>query len=483
MSRWIDNYKNHAYAASWHSFMETLENVKLVDETDLASAQELGRLRKATLFIDSLIKNIEPELVHLGIWDNFLNQSNAAKQRLDQFLADKNIGHIHQVNTHIDNLLNSIRPYMVADGGAAKAIQEASISASEQINEHFRLLKEDAENTIETLEGHSKSAESLLSKTKSTHEKIVQFELDTFGDDVTDGSDKKLNKLISEADHCYKRINEYHNEIFTGNEEALSIRQQVASGIEQVEKDKDSINSLVSATKDKVDNLSEFHVKIFGGNEGGNEVKGLEEELDLRKSQLNDFEKEQKKQYKALNDEINSLLPGATSAGLASAYHDMKTSFEKPIRNSSLLFYIAIGILIISSLLLTIESIGGGNGIKFSELKDWDSIIKSFVYKLPFYAPILWLALYASKRRSECQRLQQEYAHKEALAKSYHSYKQQIEALNSDDENMLKSLMLKAIDAIAYNASDTLDKRHGDKLPLHEAIDKLISHVNLRTNN
>ena len=68
--------------------------------------------------------------------------------------------------------------------------------------------------------------------------------------------------------------------------------------------------------------------------------------------------------------------------------------------------------------------------------------------------------------------MQQEYAHKEALAKSYDSYKQQIEALNSGDADMLKNLITKAIDAIAYNASETLDKRHGDRHPAHELVEK-----------
>jgi hypothetical protein len=53
--------------------------------------------------------------------------------------------------------------------------------------------------------------------------------------------------------------------------------------------------------------------------------------------------------------------------------------------------------------------------------------------KLPIYLPVVWLAYYSSKRRGEAQRLKQEYAHKESLAKSYMGYKDQLEEL--DDEN------------------------------------------------
>ena len=72
---------------------------------------------------------------------------------------------------------------------------------------------------------------------------------------------------------------------------------------------------------------------------------------------------------------------------------------------------------------------------------------------------MIWVAVYASKRRSENQRLEQEYAHKEALARSYISYKKQISELGKEDNVLLEKLILEAINAISYNASKTLDKK------------------------
>ena len=122
---------------------------------------------------------------------------------------------------------------------------------------------------------------------------------------------------------------------------------------------------------------------------------------------------------------------------------------------------------------MAVDSISLADGIRFKELGDWESVLRSLAYKLPFYGPAVWFAYYASKRRSEYQRLQQEYAHKEALAKSYDSYKKQIQELGQENNEMLVSLLNKAIDAIAHNASKTLDGKHGDKMPLQEALDRL----------
>ena len=38
-------------------------------------------------------------------------------------------------------------------------------------------------------------------------------------------------------------------------------------------------------------------------------------------------------------------------------------------------------------------------------------------------------------------------------------------------------LLESAIDAVSKNASDTLDKKHGDKTPVHESVDGLINSI------
>ena len=112
--------------------------------------------------------------------------------------------------------------------------------------------------------------------------------------------------------------------------------------------------------------------------------------------------------------------------------------------------------------------------IKFVDVSDLSKLVPTVLYKLPIILPILWLALFASKRRSEALRLQQEYSHKEALAKSYQNFKAQIEALNQPDPELMRKLLNAAIDAVSMNASDTLDKNHGDNTPVTQGVDGLI---------
>ena len=109
------------------------------------------------------------------------------------------------------------------------------------------------------------------------------------------------------------------------------------------------------------------------------------------------------------------------------------------------------------------------------EFNSIENIMTFLVYRLPIVIPVVWLAVFASKRRSEAERLKQEYAHKEALAKSYQSFKMQIEELDVEAKELLmEKLLSSAIDTISNNASLTLDKKHGDSLPLTSLIERTV---------
>lgn len=266
--------------------------------------------------------------------------------------------------------------------------------------------------------------------------------------------------------------------MLVGDDKNLSTKSAITLAKQKVLSDQKSIDDALNSVNIEVKELDTFHTKIFGKvNDDGKLEGGLADELDKRVSALSDFESKQIIRYKALNDKIENLLPGATSAGLATAYKTMKESFDDPIKKATSVYYLSIGLLLAASFLFSIESIGGETLISFVQFDNWDAVLKGLAYRMPIYGAIIWLAYVASKRRSESQRLQQEYAHKEALAKSYDSYKTQLESLDNEDKLMQKEFIMKTIDAIAYNASQTLDGKHGDNHPTFDLVGKILNTV------
>lgn len=479
MSRWTEAFNAHAFQATWQNLKAALDATVVDDESVTTSVIEIARLKKVTAYLDEIILGIDPELVPPGTWDNSNAQAEPCYQQIMQYTNNRNIAHIRQANAHADNLLTYLRPYMVSPRSVGSALQRAVKTYAKTIDEYGTSLSENSNGLLTVMNEHITKSKKLLESIEETKAKVDQFDVELFGDgDANVGIQSAVNKQVSEFEKKYDELVQYYNETLVGSPTEISTKKEVSQAKESVLSDRAEIGELLDNVSYEVDELGKFYVRIFGKTnaEDGRKEGGLAGELDERIKAITEFESKQKIKYQALNAQIETLLPGATSAGLASAYHDMKLSFNDSIRNSSRLFFASIGMLMLGSIALSIQSIEWPH-ITFLPIGELDSVLKGLLYKAPFYGPALWLAFYASKRRSEYQRLQQEYAHKEALAKSYDSYKKQIEALGDDNQEMQRAFILKAIDAIAYNASNTLDKKHGDKMPTHDMLDKLVEGV------
>lgn len=478
MSRWTEQFNAHAFQATWRALQTALEKVTVDDETIITSVSEIARLKKVASYLDEMIQSIDPELVPMTTWDSFHAQSTPCLQQINLYINNRNIGHITQANAHADNLLTYLRPYVVATGDVAQVFQTANKGYTKTIEDYTESFRNKSSQLVEEISEFSSQCKELHATIESIKLETDEYHDALFGKEAPeDGIKNQINVLVEELEDKHQNITEYYNETLVGDKSTPATKDLIEEAKVEILNDKSKINELLEEVSLEVKELDKFHTKIFGTPSVDGEVNdGLAHEIEVRGKALIDFEIKQSKRYNALNKQIEDLLPGATSAGLASAYFEMKESFSRPIKVASLVFYAAIGVLIVASLILSIDTISTSS-VSFLKIGEWDGVLKSLVYKIPFYAPVLWLAFYASKRRSEYQRLQQEYAHKEALAKSYDNFKKQLEQLDADDIDTRKVFIMKAIDAIAYNASTTLDGKHGDKMPAIEVIENLLSDV------
>jgi len=473
MSRWSEQSKNHAFQSSWTALKASLEQAELAEDSSSDEFQELARLKKVVSYLSIVLDATDPELIPLGKWDELNPQAANCSNEVLAYVANRNIGHLQTANTYADALLASIKPFVVASGRSAKALSESARDYSDTLAKYFDIYKKEATEALASVRDARDKAVA-DARTSSLAMADVIADRDAIrGQNGEGGILKQLADHLSAIGISRDKIDELYDELLVGTENEDSTKSKFESLVAIAEEEAEKAKNSVSKAAGLIQGLEKFYDKSLGTpEEDGTRKGGYSADLLDLKGRLVEFEKQQKTKYEALNLQIESLLPGATSAGLASAYREMKDSFEKPIRFASGAFYAAICVLIVGSILMAVDSIAL-EGVKFKELGDWESVLRSLAYKLPFYGPAVWFAYYASKRRSEYQRLQQEYAHKEALAKSYDSYKKQIKELGQENDEMLVSLLNKAIDAIAHNASQTLDGKHGDKMPLQEAVDRL----------
>ncbi|MGC6323512.1 hypothetical protein ACNO7I_09875, partial [Bisgaard Taxon 45] len=419
-------------------------------------------------------------------------------------ISSNNIGYIDNINnSYLDTFLKDLMPFLLYKGTKIEALQNALSEYSKTVSEHSLSYLDELKSCIQEGKEIKEDIQKILDDLSEKEKRIDDYHESLFKED---GFEDEINQLVIDLRDKSGEMNELYNEIF----EDEGVKEKINLYLEEAETDKKSISSLKKSSSEMIDEFKNFHTAIFGEeNENGEREGGLKNEINMRRKELDEFKTMQQERYKELNKQIESLLPGATSAGLAKAYSDMKGDFSQAVKNYGYLFYLSLLLLLAIIILvhyipvifgfpelslgyvisnlpkLTTLAVDGTNeavnltgniAMNTSEPSVSSQIfiiLKSLVFKLSFILPALWLVLFASKRRNEAQRLEQEYAHKEALAKSYDSYKQQIEKLKQEDQDKLLPLLMEnMLKAIALNPAETLDKNHKDPMPIEEVMNR-----------
>lgn len=464
MSRWLTDYKNHPFQKNWIEIKEVLKGVNVDDQTILTNVQELARLKKVIAYIDNILLGLDPELVPKATWSSFQQQLEPCLQHLLAYKNTKKIAHLNHANDHADNLLSYVKPYFTTQENIIRSLKLGANAYEEQFTDYAETFKNKSESLIKVIENNQTSTTDYFKQVEKITKKIVTLSDRLFEEkDGVKGIEAMVDKLVAELKQQAVDVTQLHSELLLGDASKKVL-------IEKVEKEVAASQKLIleklSSVKNEVEDFSKFHKVIFGDKDSDNN-SGLKVEIEKRRNELSALYAESEQKIVALFKKIEDLLPGATSAGLASAYKELKDKFDSSIKNYTRAFIGSLILLILVSIFLSVVT------GKFNEVQQWDEILKAFIFKIPFMLPFIWFAIFSAKRRSQYERLHQEYAHKEAFAKSYESYKKQLTELNIDPNDLQKALIEKAIQAISYNASVTLDGKHEDSTPLTQVFEKV----------
>lgn len=129
-----------------------------------------------------------------------------------------------------------------------------------------------------------------------------------------------------------------------------------------------------------------------------------------------------------LTELADSMISGATTAGLAKSLEDARARYETRMNNARVGFYVAVVVLIASALPLAAHLLPGLVG---SWIPGLDAKAEGSPYavlgKIVLLLPATWLAAFFTKSYADFFHLEREYAHKAALAMSVDGFKRQAE--------------------------------------------------------
>jgi hypothetical protein len=174
----------------------------------------------------------------------------------------------------------------------------------------------------------------------------------------------------------------------------------------------------------------------------------------------------------SLIQKAEGLLPGFTSAGLASAFCAQKSRFAAPQKRWYWIFIICIGLLVAVSLPSFLIAVFGSVADSL-----WHQTFHGFVMRLPILIPLIWLAIYAGRNYMLALRLEEDYAYKEAISTAFEGYKREMEQIASGDPNTpapIHNLCVNVLSALAERPGRIYDHRNKDITIANEAVDAVV---------
>lgn len=140
---------------------------------------------------------------------------------------------------------------------------------------------------------------------------------------------------------------------------------------------------------------------------------------------------------------IESLLPGAASAGLAHAFDARRKTFLWPMRIWHSIFVI--------SLLTGIMLAGAGFYHAFLSgiTPSYDELTRLLLIRLPVLALLAWLAMYSSHEAGLAKRLEEDYGYKSAAAASFLGFHKQMTEIGREVDGPLAILCTNTLATLA----------------------------------
>lgn len=331
-----------------------------------------------------------------------LDKIRANQQKLEEacnetFTVKNKIDACLEAITEIESKLESdedgISVYdRILELTSKESIEEIENSKQEILDKYNELFEAD--------ESDESRIDQLSLKIKEIEEKYSEI----FEDQNDDGEN-----LFEEMELKIKKLGELWDEYFIEDEEGRTKSELIDSRLKEI---------------------NQFHLKIFG--DELSEKVSLDQELNDRLKNLKDIEKRAK-----------DILDDSSEAGLAGGFVTKR-------KEANWVRLISLVVLISAIAFLFIFN------YNFLEKKDFEDIKwGTILFKLSINAPIIWIATIANTNMNKFSRLEQDYSHKEALAKSYERYGseiQQLELLGVDGAENLKVKLLETnLDAFRVN--------------------------------
>lgn len=345
--------------------------------------------------------------------------------------------------------------------------------------ESSKLLEECRKQFQELYTTHSKTIDELESKAAELQNILISCQK----------SESEINSIVEKSS---KEIDEYLEDAKTQAEAAEEAKVKSSSIYTELKTYGDKIFGYINIDKKEI-NQREFSQIDDPDNriaENGKyyeiireKIPGIKDEIAQLVEEYKGFIKTDKEETAQRNESITnefdnlykrieSLLPGATAAGLSESYYQSEKSSLNKVYLWMVIFGISlVGFIVTGWIMFSMEI------IRFPENPSLGATLSQIARALFFESPFIWLGVTANVKMSQYTRLNEEYRHKWTMMRVFDGMRTVLndEAI-IDKEGSNIDFYRTLLAMFEENPSRLLDKKYTPDSPL-----TLFSH--LRPNN
>lgn len=246
MSKWKNRIFNHQFCQSLETFSKALEQFEFPSDLSEEAISDYARIKKVVNYLQVLIIASDPDLISINSLNEAAEKITSALNQFNQFVGNKNVGHLTNANNNLDTVLFSVSKIFFFGKLTNSDIKYIHGSYSKVLDQHLKSYKTKIEKDRGDLNSNFKELETNL---LSSEEKITEFE-------------NKLKNLTTQAD---AKLTDFETR-FTNELGAREIRFENMTSKLDEKMDKEFSNLLDKSTKtiNALDLLKRDAEEVFG---------------------------------------------------------------------------------------------------------------------------------------------------------------------------------------------------------------------------
>ncbi len=311
-----------------------------------------------------------------------------------------------------DSVLKSVLEKLAEAKGSASAAKAAE-AATLEVQRTIVAVLNDSQTKIAEIS--SIATEAVAAKTKILDAQSVIATKSQHIEDAqkhADGVRANMDRLLTNATQQANEVEAQETRAQSAADTAAELLLGVKTTKEAAEKDSAAVGTARKAAEEAAATTKALAEKS----------ETIEQRINAYETKLANLESQCSTQLKT----IESLLPGATSAGLASAFDKRRQTFLKPER---LWQFVFVG-SVISLVLIGVTGLWHIN--QMEAVPTYDQLIRLWLGRLPVVGALIWLALYASRESALAKRLEEDYGYKSAIAACFEGFRKQMSETGED---------------------------------------------------